>query len=205
MKQVLLLLLLLGTAATAQAQLANIISGGVRVGMSAANASRSAATARNYVETADPRANTTDINLTQATYRGQAYPLKRTPASKLRTPGGEQIGRLEAELQQCQAALLADSAATIGTPATWARLKAAQETIARERPTWNVQAYRDEAAFYQAEAGRRQRVAATAAAVAPSVAPAAAAAVAPTTGRATAPTIAPATAPAATSATTHQP
>lgn len=183
MKQV-LLLLLLGTASTAQAQLVNLISTGVRIGASAALASRSSAGARNYVETADPRANTTDVNVTPATYRGRTYPQKRTAPGKLKTPGGEQIAFQEAELQKCQDAMLADSAAAIGTPDTWARLNASQATIARERPTWNVQAYRDEAAFYQAEAARRQHPAP------PPAAPA------------TAPTAAP-VAPIAPSAATH--
>ena len=71
---------------------------------------------------------------------------------------GRRLGAAqEKELQKCQAALLADSTTAIGAAETWARLKASQETIARERPTWNVQSYRDEAAFYQAEAARRQR------------------------------------------------
>lgn len=157
MKKLLPLLLLLGAASTAQAQLVNAISTGLRVGVSAAAASRSAAGARNYVESADPRAPTPDVNVTPATYRGQAYPQKRTAPGKLKTPGGEQIAWQEAELQKCQATMLADSTAAVGPPETWARLKASQETIARERPTWNVQAYRDEAAFYQAEQARRQQ------------------------------------------------
>ncbi len=159
MKQVLLVLLLLGAASTAKAQLVNLISAGVRVGVSAAMASRSSAGARDYVERADPRANTTDVNVTTAAYRGQLYPQKRTAPGKLHTPGGEQITWQETELQQYQTAMLADSAATLGTPESWARLKSSQEAIARERPTWNVQAYREEAAFYQAEAARRQHVA----------------------------------------------
>ena len=157
MKPFLLILLLLGAASTAQAQLVNLISTGLRVGVSAAVASRSAASARNYTELADPRARTPDVNVTQGTYRGQAYPQKRTSPVKLKAPGGEQIAWQEKELQKCQAALLTDSTTAIGTAETWARLKASQETIARERPTWNVQSYRDEAAFYQAEAARRQR------------------------------------------------
>ena len=155
MKQV-LLLLLLGTASTAQAQLVNMISTGLQIGISATAASRSASSARNYAERADPRANATDVNVLPATYRGQTYPQKRTAPGKLKTPGGEQIAWQEAELQKYQAAMLADSAAALGTPESWARLKTSQETIARERPTWNVQAYRDEAAFYRAEAARRQ-------------------------------------------------
>ena len=159
-----LLLLLLGTASTAQAQLVNLISTGVRVGMSAAAASRSSSGARNYVEPTDPRAPRPDVNVLSATYRGQAYPQKRTAPGKLNAPGGEQIAWQETELQKCQAAMLADSTAAIALPETWVRLKASQETIARNRPTWNVQAYRDEAAFYQAETARRQRPAPPAAA-----------------------------------------
>jgi hypothetical protein len=159
MKKLLPLLLLLGAASSAQAQLVNLISTGLRVGVSAAVASRSSSGARDYVETADPRALASDINVTPAAYRGHTYPQKRTAPGKLKTPGGEQIAWQETELQKCQAAMLADSTATIGTSETWARLKASQETIAHERPTWNVQAYRDEAAFYQTEAARRQHAA----------------------------------------------
>jgi hypothetical protein len=162
MKRGLLLLLLLGAAGSAQAQLVNLISTGVRVGVSAAAASRSSAGARNYVELADPRAPTPDINVTAATYRGQTYPQKRTPPTRLNGPGGPQVATHEALLQQCQAALAADSTNAIGTADTWAKLKKSVETIARDRPTWNVQPYRDEAAFYEAEAARRQRIAAAA-------------------------------------------
>lgn len=173
-----LLILLLGTATTARAQLVNLISAGVRVGVSAAMASRSSAGARNYVERADPRANITDVNVTAATYHGQAYPQKRTAAGKLQTPGGEHIAWQEAELQKYQVLMVSDTA-VFGTPESWARLKASQEAIARQRPTWNVQAYRDEAAFYQAEAARRLRAASPAAA--PTSAPAAQPAAIPAT------------------------
>lgn len=157
MKQLLLIPLLLGAASPARAQLSTLLSTGLRVGVTAAVASRSAASARNYVELADPRAPTPDVNVTQGTYRGQAYPQKRTPPGKRNAPGGESIAWQENALQQCQAALLADSTAPLGTAETWARLQTSRETIARERPTWNVPAYREEAAFYQAETARRQR------------------------------------------------
>ena len=150
-------MLLLGAASKVQAQLVNLLGTGVRVGVSAAAASRSAASARHYVEPADPRAPRPDVSVTQAAYRGQAYPQKRTAPGKLKAPGGEQIAWQEQELQRCQAALLADSTAAIGTDETWSRLNASQEAIARDRPTWNVQAYRAEGAFYQAESARRQR------------------------------------------------
>jgi len=159
MKQLLLPLLLLGAAGSAQAQFVNLIATGVNVGMSAARASRSSASARNYVEKADPRAPTPDINVTAATYRGLTYPQKRTPPTRLKGPGGEQIANHEALLQKCQDALATDTTGTLGTADTWARLKGSADAIARDRPTWNVQAYRDEAAFYQAEDARRQRVA----------------------------------------------
>jgi hypothetical protein len=159
MKHPLLVLLLIGATAPAQAQLVNLISTGVRVGVSAAAASRSGAGARNYVELADPRAPTPDINVTAATYRGQAYPQKRTPPERLKGPGGEQIASHEALLQQCQAALAIDSTSAIGNAATWSKLSSSLETIRRNRPTWNVEPYRAEAAFYEAEDTRRQRIA----------------------------------------------
>ena len=151
MKHFLLLLLLLGAAgsaqAQAQAQLVNLISGGIRMGM---RDSKGLGT--------DPRAPTPDINVTKATYRGQSYPQKRTPPSRLNGPGGEQIVNQESLLQKCQLAMTADSTGAIGNAATWATLKQSLEAIARDRPTWNVQAYRDEAVFYQGEDARRQRI-----------------------------------------------
>lgn len=106
-----------------------------------------------------PLPNAPDINVVTLKYRGQQYPQKRSPASKLNAPGGELIAKQEELLQKYQAIMLADSAAAIATSAQWLALSTMREEIARSRPTWNTKAYADEAAFYQAENDRRQRLA----------------------------------------------
>ncbi|MBJ6107963.1 hypothetical protein JAO73_02995 [Hymenobacter sp. BT523] len=149
MKRFLLLVALLGTASAARAQLVNLISNGVRLGVHAGvegSRKRQDAASGRYVAT--------------ATYRGSSYYQKRTPVSKLKGPGGPQIAYQESVLQQCQVALLADSTSALGTAETWAMLHSSLELIARDRPDWNVDAYVEEAAFYQAETARRQRLAA---------------------------------------------
>ena len=42
----------------------------------------------------------------------------------------------------------------------WNLLQGSRAVIARYRPAWNTQPYAEEAAFYQAEDARRQRLAA---------------------------------------------
>ena len=146
MKHFILFLLLLGPAGAAHAQLVNLIATGVRLGVGAGiDAHHRAA------DTAS------DATVVPATYRGLTYPLKRTPAKRLRGDGGDQIAYQESLLQQCQAQMLADSTATVGNPDLWDLLKGSREVIAGQRPQWNTAAYATEAAFYQAENARRQR------------------------------------------------
>ncbi|MDO7849388.1 hypothetical protein Q5H92_23695 [Hymenobacter sp. M29] len=155
MKHLLLLLALLGLAdsASAQVQLINQISNAVRpVQIAAMHAA--VESGRRH------RDASSDRYVTTATYHGDSYYQKRTPASKLKGPGGPQIAYQESVLQQCQAALLADSTRALGTAETWAMLQSSRELIVRDRPAWAVDAYADEAAFYQAETIRRQRRAA---------------------------------------------
>ncbi|MBF9142632.1 hypothetical protein [Hymenobacter properus] len=151
MKHFLLLLALLGAAgaASAQANLIHAISLGTRLGVDAAVAGN-----RKHQDASSDR------YVTTATYHGASYYQKRTPSSKLKGPGGPQIAYQESLLQQCQAALLADSTSALGTAETWAMLQSSRELIARDRPSWAVDAYADEASFYQAETVRRQRRAA---------------------------------------------
>lgn len=148
MKPLLLVLLLFGTATTAQAQLGSLISTVVRVGVSAAVAGNR----RNQ----DARS---DATIAPAYYRGQPYPQKRTPANKLKGRGADQIAYQESLLDKCRAAMLADSTANLNADDMWRTLQSSREVIARERPSWNTQAYAEEAAFYQTEDARRQRLA----------------------------------------------
>jgi hypothetical protein len=148
MKRGLLLFLLLGAAGSAQAQLVQLISLGTRLGAGAA--------VSGIRRSHDARS---DAAIAPARYRGQEYDRKRTPANKLKGIGGDQIAYQESLLDKCQAAMLADSTAAIGNADLWATLQGSLEVIAQKRPAWNTQAYASEAAFYQAEDARRQRVA----------------------------------------------
>lgn len=137
---------MLGPAGAAHAQLVNLIATGVRLGVGAGvSANRRGADAKS------------DATVVPATYRGLAYPFKRTPAKKLKGESGDQIAYQESLLQQCQTRMLADSTAAIGSPAVWGLLQGSREVIAGQRPQWNTGAYATEAAFYQAEDARRQR------------------------------------------------
>lgn len=98
-------------------------------------------------------------NVVATTYRGQQYPLKRTPAGQLSGQAADQIALLEAQLDQCHAALLADSAGVVCPPNRQATIQATQAIITKARPAWNQKMYRTELAFYVAEDARRQQVA----------------------------------------------
>ena len=142
--QILLFVLLSATAITAQAQ-ANLVHGivaGMMLGRKAANGDFA------------------DKSVTHITYREQQYPLKRTPPEMLTGASTEQIGLLETQLEQCHAALFADTTGAVCPAERLTAIKAAQGILAQARPGWNQKAYRAELAFYVAEDARRQRVAA---------------------------------------------
>lgn len=149
MKHFLLTFLFLTTVGTAQAQLERLISLGIGVGIQKGFASREG-------QAFIPLPNAPDINIVHLKYRGQEYPQKRSPATRLDGPGSELIAKQEELLQKYQDVMLRDSAATIATAAEWVALKNLREEIARSRPTMDTKPYAEEAAFYQAEDARRQ-------------------------------------------------
>jgi hypothetical protein len=148
MKQLLLLLILLGITSTAQAQITQLFS---IMAVQGANAAVKAGS--------NGRDAKSDASIIPATYRGQEYGQKRTPANQLKGLGGDQIAYQESLLDKCRAAMLADTTAAIGNADLWATLQGSLAVINQKRPAWNTQAYAAEAAFYQAEDARRQRVA----------------------------------------------
>lgn len=103
-----------------------------------------------------------DKTVTTDTYRDQEFPMKRTPAAQLTGDAADQIGLLEAQLEQCHRALEKPTA-VICPPNQLAVINAAQAVIARARPGWNQKFYKQELAFYLAEDARRQAAAAPAA------------------------------------------
>lgn len=130
----------------AQAQLVNLLSAGVRLGVGVA--------INNGRENRDMQS---DASIVPVRYHGLEYPQKRTAAKKLKGPGADQIAYQEELLQKCQAALTADSTTALGNAELWEILQGSRDVIALKRPSWNTEAYADEAAFYEAETLRRQR------------------------------------------------
>ncbi|GAB3867869.1 hypothetical protein GCM10028824_11260 [Hymenobacter segetis] len=136
---------LLGTAteACAQAYLINGIVGGIRLASRAANKKGAPAT---------PAAAT-------GTYRGQTFPMQRTPAELLPKKGAEQVTAMETQLDRFHTALLADSTSALCTPEQRTAIQTAMVNLARAQSSWDLQPYQKEATFYLAEDARRQKAA----------------------------------------------
>ncbi|GAB3292726.1 hypothetical protein ACFQT0_06565 [Hymenobacter humi] len=138
--------LLSGTfAAQAQANLIHGISAGIGLARQASNSNK----------------NGTDYTVSNLSYRGQEFSVKRTPAEQNTGPAAGHIGMLEAELEKCYKALVADSTSSVCSENQKVNIKSLQALISRAQPGWNQKPYRAEAAFYAAEDARRQRVAGT--------------------------------------------
>ncbi|WP_426060446.1 hypothetical protein [Hymenobacter sp. B1770] len=101
----------------------------------------------------------TDYSLTTLTYRGQDFSVKRTPGAENTGPAADYIVMLEAQLEKCYTALIADSVGAVCPASQKAAIKASQAYIANAQPSWNLKPYRAELAFYEAEDARRQRAA----------------------------------------------
>ena len=140
------LVLALAAADQAQAQ-ASLIANGV---VAAFNLGRMAARKKEAV-----------IAPTVATeqYRGQSYPVLRTPAGELPKKGEVEIREVETQLDRFRTALRADSTSALCTPEQRTAFQAAIVSLARAQSKWDLQPYQKEATFYLAEDARRQRAA----------------------------------------------
>ena len=149
----------LGSAheALAQAGLVNLIATGVRLGVSAARKPKAGVAAPIPVQpvAATPAAPATVAHAPDR----QLLVRQRTPADKLPKRGSEEILAFEAQLDRCHAALLADSTSIICPPAQLTALQQAAVSVARAQPSWDLQPYQRETAFYLAEDAYRQRAA----------------------------------------------
>ena len=150
----------LGSAHTAQAQaaLVNLIATGLRVGVGAAMKHKPATnpgttTPSAAQQTAPPATSAPAISAPEP----HELVLQRTPADKLPKRGATQITALEAELDRCRAAMLADPAGLICPPAQRTALQNAAVSVARAQPSWDLRPYQQETAFYLAEDARRQQ------------------------------------------------
>ena len=101
-----------------------------------------------------PPSNSRQPEAPSATYQGRAFPRLRTPVEKLPWAGQAEILRLETLLQRAYLGLLTDTA-TVLVPVQADVIEQAARQAAAVVPTWNHEAYRQEAAFYVAEQARR--------------------------------------------------
>ncbi|MGI4832284.1 MAG: hypothetical protein ACRYFK_02370 [Janthinobacterium lividum] len=85
---------------------------------------------------------------------------QRTAADKLPKKGAEQITTLEAQLEQCRTAMQASATGVVCTPEQRTAIQQAAVSVARANPSWSLQPYQQEMAFYVAEDARRQQAAA---------------------------------------------
>ncbi|WP_216726453.1 hypothetical protein [Hymenobacter siberiensis] len=155
MKKILLpalgLAFLLGTTteSCAQANLIHGITAGIGLARMAANKKDASAAKKDA-----PAAAT-------STYRGQVFPMQRTPADQLPKKGAEQVTEVETQLDRFHTALLANSASALCTPEQRTAIQTALVGLARAQSRWDLQPYQQEATFYLAEDARRQKAAST--------------------------------------------
>ena len=157
------LLLGLGTvqAAQAQAALANLIGAGLGLGIRSIAGRKQPAKAVAADQAALDKAAAS--NATAAIAAGpKELVMQRTSTDKLPKKGAEQITALEAQLDRCHAAMLADPKAIICSPEQRTTIQSAAVSVARVQSGWSLQPYQQEMAFYQAEDARRQQAAAAA-------------------------------------------
>lgn len=176
MKKPLLILvtaLSLGAAEQAHAQLGNLVGAGLVLGVGAIKRARmtpeqrlaeqQAAQQKAAEKAARQAATQPAAAATSAPAARPELQPQRTAADQLPKKGAEQITALEAQLEQCRAALLASPTGAVCTPEQRTAIQQAAVSVARANPGWSLQPYQQEMAFYAAEDARRQQAAAPAA------------------------------------------
>ncbi|NML65061.1 hypothetical protein HHL22_07565 [Hymenobacter sp. RP-2-7] len=162
----------LGAAEQAHAQLGNLVGAGLVLGVGAIKRARMTpeqraaeqqATQQKAAEKAAQQA-----SVQQASAAATVAPAvaltelrpQRTATDKLPKKGAEQITALEAQLEQCRLAMQASPTGVVCTPAQRTAIQQAAVSAARANPSWSLQPYQQEMAFYAAEDARRQQPAA---------------------------------------------
>ncbi|MDJ0364145.1 hypothetical protein QMK33_03200 [Hymenobacter sp. H14-R3] len=100
--------------------------------------------------------------ITMQDYQGQQYPMQRTPPAQLPRQDTELITNLEAELERCHLALVADATGPVCPPEQRVALQSCLANLMRARLHWSTDAYQREMDFYWVENARRQQAAAPA-------------------------------------------
>ena len=102
-----------------------------------------------------------DPAIPRITYRGQEFARQRTAADQLPRKGRKEITAVEAVLESCHTALLADSTSAVCSAAQRNALQTAMRNLANTQPEWSQTAYQQEANFYLTENQRRRSAAPT--------------------------------------------
>ncbi|GEM_PF-1312207 len=163
----------LGAAPTAHAQmnpLVNLIGAGLSLGARAVKQHKLTAEQLAAQQANAAKATATSANqMTQLAATGATAPqelvMRRTATDQLPKQATAEITSLEAQLEQCHAAMLASPTGTVCTAEQRAAIQRAAVSVARAKPGWDLQPYQQEMAFYAAEDARRQQAASPAAPV----------------------------------------
>jgi hypothetical protein len=149
----------LGTVQTvhAQAALVNLVGLGLRLGTSAALKNKQAPKAAEQPSPEKLTADKVAADKAALAASPQALVMQRTPADKLPKKAAEQITALEAQLDRCHAAMLADPKGVVCTPEQRTAIQSAAVSVARAQSSWDLKPYQQEMAFYMAEDARRQQ------------------------------------------------
>ena len=143
MKQVLLVTCLVCLSFRAHAQLGNLVGLGAVMG---ANALKG-------------RAQQAAVYVTQADYRAQSFPQKRTPTKKLpkSDKGGTEITAIEQLLTSRYTALQADSTSVLLSLEQEKEFSRLRNNLQAFNPAWSADAYLAEMDFYRQQDVLRKR------------------------------------------------
>jgi hypothetical protein len=143
MKHLLLLLCLTSLTFSAHAQFANLVGIGAVAGINALKG----------------RTQQTDVYVSQATYRAQAFPQKRTPPKKLPKAdgGGTEITAIEQLLSTRYTALQADSTSVLLNIDQEKEFSRLRNNLQAFNPSWSADAYLAELDFYRQQDMLRKR------------------------------------------------
>lgn len=145
------LLLLLGSAPAAHAQLSTLLGAGLGAGIRLARNNSS-----------NPHEQKAELFVTPATFQAHTFPQKRTPAKKLpkADSGGTEITAIEQLLSARYATLQADSTSLLLDAAQEKEFSRLRTNLAAFNPAWSADAYLAEMEFYRDRDTRHRRAAA---------------------------------------------
>jgi hypothetical protein len=149
--QVSCLLILLGSAPTAHAQLSTLLGAGIGAGIRLAHSA-----------SANPHEQKAELFVTPVTFQAHTFPQKRTPTKKVpkADKGGTEVIAIEQLLSARYNALQADSTSLLLDVAQEKEFSRLRTNLAAFNPEWSSDAYLAEMDFYRDHDARRRRAAA---------------------------------------------